>query len=64
MPKGETVGNVVIDGKGGKGGNTQEKEAALKQRQTKEAANTMEAAKKQMKAEETNIIEGELLSQQ
>ena len=61
MPKGETIGNIFIDGEGG---STQAKEAALKQRQTKEAANTMEAAKKQMKAEETNIIEAEPLSQQ
>ena len=34
MPKGETVGNIVIDGKGG---NTQAKGAALKQRKAKEA---------------------------
>ena len=33
MPKGETVGNIVIDGKGGSAG---PKEAALKKRQTKE----------------------------
>ena len=39
------------------------KEAALKQRQAKEAVNTMEAAKKQMKAEEVNIIEAEPFSQ-
>ena len=39
------------------------KEAVLKQKQAKEAANTMEVAKKQMKAEEANITEAEPLSQ-
>ena len=34
MPKGETVGNIFIDGKGG---STQVKEAAVKQRKAKEA---------------------------
>ena len=58
MPKGETVGNIVIDGKGG---NAQAKEAALKQRRQR---SSKEAAKKKMKAEETNIIEVEPLSQQ
>ena len=35
------------------------KEVVLKLKQAKEAANIMEAAKKQMKVEEANIIEAE-----
>ena len=52
MPKGETVGNIVIDGKGG---STQAKEAALKQRKEKEAQRKQQ--RQQEESQNVTLIE-------